>query len=99
MDDHTRDGLVARLSELKGREAELLFEIKAHAANIPATRESLGNPYYYDGRPEGDPESKSRFTGYASHEPGLALVREAQELSRQIDEVRIQLRESGLDWD
>ena len=99
MDDHTRDGLVARLSELKGREAELLSEIKAHAAKIPEIRQTLGNPFHYDGRPEGDPESKSRFTGYASHEPGLALMREGQELSRQIDEIRVQLRESGLKWD
>jgi hypothetical protein len=99
MDDHTRDGLIARPSQLKDREADLLLKIKAHAANISETRQSLGNPFYFDGRPAGDPESNSWFTGYSSHEPGLALVREAQELSKQIDELRIQLRESGLGSD
>jgi hypothetical protein len=75
MDDPAPDGLVARLSELKSRQAELLIEIRTHAASMPATRQSLGNPFYYDGKPDGDPESKARFTGYASHEPGMRGTR------------------------
>ena len=99
MNDQTRNELVAQLAEVKDRLSELQSTIKAHAANLPEIRKNLGNPFFYSGKPEGDPESRSRFTGYASHEPGLERIREAQELSKQIDKIEVQLRGSKLDSD
>jgi hypothetical protein len=97
MDDQTRNGLLARLSEVKARESQLLIRLRAHTENIEEIRSALGNPYFYSGRPDGDPESKSRFTGYASHVPGLQLLREYQEVAKEIESIKSELRAAGLD--
>ena len=97
MDDETRKGLIARLSQAKERSAELLLDVQAHAAKIEEVRETLGNPFFYSGRPENDPQSESKFTGYKSHEPGLRLIQEWQDASKEIVAIKSQLREAGLD--
>jgi hypothetical protein len=99
MDDLTRIALMTRLSEAKDRESQLLLRVRTHSDNIEEVRKTLGNPFFYDGRPEGDPESKSRYTGYTSHEPGLQLVRECQEVAKEIESIQVELRAAGLDSD
>ena len=76
MDDHARDKLVARLADAEQRRSTLRLKMQAHAASIDETRQALGNPYFYSEKAQGDPESRSRFTGYASHEPALQLSQE-----------------------
>ena len=97
MDDQTRIALISRLSEAKDRKSQLLLRVRTHIDNIEEVRKTLGNPFFYDGRPEGDPESKSRYTGYTSHEPGLQLVRECQEVAKEIESIQVELRAAGLD--
>ena len=99
MDDQTRIALITRLSEVKERESQLLLRVRTHADNIEQIRKTLGNPFFYDGRPDGDPESKSRNTGYTSHEPALQLVRECQEVAKEIESIQVELRAAGLDSD
>jgi hypothetical protein len=62
-------------------------------------REALGNPYFYSGRSADDPQSKTHFTGYKSHEPALQLIRDWQDVSRQVVAIRNQLRNAGIDTD
>ena len=97
MDDRMRNDLLAKLAELRKRKAVSVEQLQEHAANIEEVRKKLGNPYFYGRRPDDDPESKARFTGYESHEPGLRLLRECQEVSQQITTVRQQLRETDSD--
>jgi hypothetical protein len=97
MDEGTRNDLLVKLEELGQRKAASARQLRVHAANIEEVRKALGNPYFYGGRPDDDPESKARFTGYESHEPALRLLREWQEVSQQITTVRQQLRETDSD--
>jgi hypothetical protein len=97
MDDQTRNGLLTRLSEVKARESHLLIRLRIHSESIEEIRKALGNPYFYSDRPEGDPESKSWYTGYASHEPGLQFLREYQEVAKEIESIKGELRAAGLD--
>jgi hypothetical protein len=99
MDNEPRESLVARLSQAKERAAATFLNLQAHAAKIPEVREALGNPFFYSGRPESDPQSESKFTGYESHEPGLRLLREWQDASREVAAIQSQLQEAGLDSD
>jgi hypothetical protein len=94
MDDTTRNDLRAKLGELEKRYTASVQQLHALGATMEEVRKELGNPYFYGGRPDDDPESKARFTGYASHEPGLRLWREWREVSRQIRTIRQQLRET-----
>ena len=91
MDDQTRDELVARLSDAVQRRSTLRLTMQAHAASIDKTRQALGNPYFYSEKVEDDPESKSRFTGYASHEPAFQLWQESHDLDELIAGLRRQL--------
>lgn len=97
MDDHSREDLLARLSDAKKREAQAVEQLHAHAARIEQVREELGNPYFYSGRSADDPESEARFSGYKSHEPALRLYRDWQEVSREVAEIRKRLREAGVE--
>jgi hypothetical protein len=92
MDDHTRDELVARLSDAERKRSMLRLKMQAHAASIDETRQALGNPFFYNERKQGDPESRSRFTGYASHEPAFQLWQALRELDALIADFRRQLQ-------
>jgi len=99
MDDQTRDGLLAKLADAKKRRAQVHGKLERHAARIEQVREALGNPYFYTGRSADDPESKAHFTGYRSHEPALQLIRDWQDVSRQVVAIRNRLRDAGIDTD
>jgi hypothetical protein len=99
MDDQTRDDLLSKLADAKRREIKALQQLERHAARIEQVREALGNPYFYSGRSADDPESKTHFTGYKSHEPALQLIRDWQDVSRQVVAIRNQLRNAGIDTD
>ena len=99
MDDHTRDDLLAKLSDAMKRQGHAVQQLHAHAARIEQVREDLGNPYFYSGRSADDPESEARFSGYKSHEPALRLYRDWQEVSREVVEIRNRLRDAGVEMD
>jgi hypothetical protein len=99
MDDQTRATLVTRLSEAKERQFQLGLRLRAHTDSIEEIRKTLGNPFFYSGRPEGDPESKSQYTGYASHEPALQLMSEYQEVTKEVESIQGQLRDAEFDQD
>ena len=99
MDDQTRDDLLSKLADAKTRETQALQPLERHAARIEQVREALGNPYFYSGRSADDPESKAHFTGYKSHEPALHLIRDWQDVFRQVVAIRNQLRDAGIDTD
>ena len=88
MDDHARDKLVARLADAEQRRSTLRLKMQAHAASIDETRQARGNPYFYSEKAQGDPESRSRFTGYASHEPAFQLWQESRDLDELIAHLR-----------
>ena len=91
MDDRARDELLADLADAQRREAAAREQLRAHAAHIDDVRAALGNPYCYSPRPANDPESESRFTGYASHEPAFRLLLELKEALRRVATIREQL--------
>jgi hypothetical protein len=97
MDDVIRDGMLAKFAEAKTREAEALQRLQTHGTNLKQVRAALGNPYFYSGRSADDPQSKTHFTGYKSHEPGLQLIREWQDVSQQVTAIRSQLRDAGIE--
>jgi hypothetical protein len=57
----------------------------------------FGNPFFYHGRPADDPHSEAKFTGYASHEPGLRLMKELHDVWTEIQAIKHELRAAGLD--
>ena len=81
--------------------AALVSEAQHFAAKIGEVRDKLGNPFFYSGgnyrRPENADESIANFTGYRSHEPGLRLVRAIKDVDRELNTLRAQLREMGVD--
>ena len=97
MGDDGRDGLMASLAEAKAQRAALLAEVAALADNIQGVREALGNPLFYSPRPDGDPQSASRFTGYASHDPALRLLGRLAATARAITTAERRLRDAGLE--
>ena len=84
MDDELRTDLHAKLSDAFERQMRIDEQIQAHADNIHEIRRTLGNPYFFHPRSPGDPESRTKFTGYASHDPGLQLMRARQDVQREI---------------
>jgi hypothetical protein len=97
MDDKMRDGLRAALSHAQARRAGLQADLKALSANIHDVRAALGNPFFYSPRPDDHPQSRSKFTGYASHDPALQLIRGLQEATRAVATAERQLRDAGLE--
>jgi hypothetical protein len=97
MDDVTRNDMLAKFAEARKREADALQKLRTHGDNIQQVRAALGNPYFYSGRSAEDPKSKAHFTGYQSHEPGLQLLRDWQDVSRQVLAIRTELRDAGIE--
>jgi hypothetical protein len=97
MDDHTRNELLAKLSVVKQREDDARRELTVFVANIDQVRATLGNPYFYSGRSDDDPESKANFTRFQSHEPPFKMWQHWQDLSRDVKTIRQQLRDAGID--
>ena len=66
------------LSDLRTQKAELDARLIEHRASIQDIREQLGNPFFYSGARHGRPENAkytvAKYSGYNSHEPGLALL-------------------------
>jgi uncharacterized membrane protein len=94
MDDRMRDALYARLADASDREVNARQELETHCSQIDQVREALGNPYFYSGRAAGDPESKARYTGYASHEPAFRLFEQLNEVRREVAAIRDALRQA-----
>jgi hypothetical protein len=99
MADDTRNDVAARLSKAIERRATLKQEMQAHAARIAEVRATLGNPFFYSPRPEGDPQSESKFTGYKSNEPAFQLFRALWDVSKEIKVLQGQLPRTTPDAD
>jgi hypothetical protein len=99
MDDRMRDALYARLADAKEREGHARQALEMHATRIDEVRAALGNPYFYSGRTASDPESKARYTGYASCEPAFQLFKQLNDVRSEVAAIRNELREAGVDAD
>ena len=97
MDDEMRAELVCALSEAKARRAVLAAELQAFAANVHGVRQALGNPFFYSPRPDDDPQSRAKFTGYASHDPALRLLRGLADASRAVATAERRLQDAGFE--
>ena len=91
MDDMLRAELQAKLSNAMKRQARIGQQLQEHSDTIERIRDTLGNPYFFHPRPPDHPESKSRYTGYASHDPGLQLIRDWQDVQHEITEILTRL--------
>jgi len=96
MDDQLRASLRAKLLDAMERRSRIEQQIQAHVDNIQDIRKALGNPYFFHPRPADDPESQARYTGYASHEPGLQLMHAREDVERQIADILNRLTGLGL---
>jgi hypothetical protein len=96
MDDQLRASLQAQLLDAIERRSRIEQQIQAHVDKIQDIRKALGNPYFFHPRPADDPESQARYTGYASHEPGLQLMQAKQDVQEQIAELLNRLSGLGL---
>jgi hypothetical protein len=92
-----------RLADFDGQKAALDERETEHATSLSQIRERLGNPFFYSGvrhgRPENATKTVAKYTGYKSHEPGLALLLERVALQRDIAATLDQLRALNADSD
>ena len=93
--------LRSRLALLHAQKAALDSKASGLAASISDVRERLGNPFFYSGARHGRPENASqtvlKYTGYKSHEPGLALLLERVAIARDIKATGDRLRALNAD--
>jgi hypothetical protein len=84
-----------RLVDLQGRDTELESTLLEHAKSIRETRARLGNPFFYSGgrhgRPENATKTVAKYTGYKSHEPGVAMLLERMAINRELKRIRDRL--------
>jgi hypothetical protein len=84
-----------RLFDLQAQDTALESKGTAHARSIRDVRARLGNPFFYSGGKHGRPENAShtvaKYTGYRSHEPGLAILVERLAIARELKTIRAQL--------
>jgi hypothetical protein len=87
--------LQQRLADLQRRDTELESTFLEHAKSIREIRARLGNPFFYSGGRHGHPENATKtvakYTGYKSHEPGLAVVLERMAINRELKTIRDRL--------
>ena len=87
--------LQRRLADLQLRDTELESTLVQHAKSVREVRARLGNPFFYSGgrhgRPENATKTAAKYTGYESHEPGLALVLEWMAIHREEKTIRDRL--------
>jgi len=95
--------LRSRLSDLRAQKAELDARAIEHQASIRDIREQLGNPFFYSGARHGRPENAkhtvAKYSGYKSHEPGLALLLDRVANAREMRSISEQLRALNTDPD
>ena len=95
MMSESTDFLRQELKAARARRAALAQEIRDAAGRIGETRARLGNPFYYGGNTDRAHQGIDRFTGYASHDPGLRRLRDFQLADRECQSLRAQLRRKG----
>jgi len=84
MVDNLRADLHAKLSIAMERRIRIEQELQEHGDHIQQVRERLGNPYFFHPRPADHPESRAKYTGYASHDPALRLIRDFKQVDQEI---------------
>jgi len=103
MDDAERaaevERLRTRLAETRARQTRFAADLKEFEASLARVRSELGNPFFYSGGKHGRPENAQKtvvnYTGYKSHEPALALLREGDAIKQEIETILDQLRSLG----
>jgi hypothetical protein len=87
--------LQRRLVDLQGQDTELESTLREHAKSIRGARACLGNPFFYSGPRHGRPENATKtvatYTGYKSHEPGVAMLLERMAINRELKAMRDRL--------
>lgn len=84
------------LEEARARQVTLALKTREFEANLVEHRRKLGNPFFYSGKQPRSGKTIAEYTGYKSHEPGLALILEAQALQREIETILDELRQLGI---
>jgi hypothetical protein len=99
MDDRSAEieRLTRSLSDARVREATLAVKVREYEATLTERRRELGNPFFYSGKQPHPGKTVAQYTGYKSHEPGLALVRAAQALQQEIQSILDELRALGVE--
>ena len=95
--------LFKQLAEALERRAALETELRELDTWVGLIRQEFGNPFFYSGpahaRPENAQKSAAHYTGQASHEVVFQLlspiVLRLQEATREVIEIRRQLRSLG----
>jgi hypothetical protein len=95
--------LLQQLAEAMRRRAALEAELTGLQAWVAPIRQAFGNPFLYSGaayaRPENAQKSAAHYTGQASHEVVVQLlnpiIRQLQEVTREVIAIRQQLRGCG----
>jgi hypothetical protein len=87
MDDKLPADLHAKLLDAIERRSRIEQEIHRYVDNIAHVREALGNPYFFHPRPVDHSESHAKYTGYASHELALQLIRAQQNVQQEITDL------------
>jgi hypothetical protein len=85
------------LSDLRTQETALVAKLREFDATLTERRRELGNPFFYSGKEPHPGKTVVEYTGYKSHEPGLALIREAQALKKEIQRILDELRSLAVE--
>jgi hypothetical protein len=94
------EGLLLRLSQATARKTALESETREFEARFGEIRAEDGNPYFYSGanqeQPENADDSAANYTGDKAHEPGRRIARGLIDVNRELSTVREQLRGLGV---
>ena len=85
------------LSDLRTQQTALVAKLREFDATLTERRLELGNPFFYSGKQPHPGKTVAEYSGYKSHEPGLALIREAQALQQEIQSILDELRALGVE--
>ena len=95
--------LLKRLSEATLRKTALAAEAQEFAVRIDEIRAAFGNPYFYSGANDEQPEkagqSLANYSGFNSHDVVLPTVRGLRRVDRELRRIKERLRELGVDGD
>ena len=94
------EALLLRLSQATARKTALISETKEFEARLGEIRATSGNPYFYsggeDGQPEHAGESIAQYTGDKAHQPGGRIALGFIETNHELNAVRKELRAMGV---
>jgi hypothetical protein len=84
------------LADAKARRTSLIEELQHLAARLPEIRREFGNPFFYS-HPEEPDEGIANYTGNSSHGVGLPTLLAWRRVERELNRLKEQLRQLGVD--